>query len=238
MTALRSALFNAWFFGVTALLSLGGAPLALLVPGLAFPLARLWARLVLVGLRALCGIRWEVRGLEHVPAAGPALLASHHESAFDTLVWLVLLPRCTYVLKRELRRVPLFGYLTRRAGQIAVDRDGGAAALRALVRETEAAAAAGRQIVIFPEGTRAEPGRLLPLQPGIAAIAARTGLPVIPVVTNSGQRWGRRAFHKHPGVIRITLLPPLRAAEAAPGRRARFMQQLAEQLARDPEACG
>lgn len=238
MTVLRSALFNAWFFGVTTVLSVCGAVLLPVAPGLPLPLARLWARLVLGGLRALCGIRWEVRGLEHVPAAGPALLASRHESAFDTLIWLVLLPRCTYVLKRELLRIPLFGRIIRPAGQIAVDRDGGPAALRALVREAEAAAASGRQIVIFPEGTRAEPGRPLPLQPGIAAVAARTGLPVIPVVTDSGHLWGRRAFRKRPGVIRVTLLPPLPPVDAAPGGRGRFMRRLAEHLARSAGVCG
>ncbi|MDE2580976.1 MAG: 1-acyl-sn-glycerol-3-phosphate acyltransferase [Rhodospirillales bacterium] len=238
MTLLRSVLFNLWFFGTTTVLSLVGGAGLLVTPRLALPLARLWARLVLGGLRRICGIRWEVRGLEHVPADGPALLASRHQSAFDTLVWLLLLPRCTYVLKRELLRIPLFGRMIGPAGQIAVDRDGGASALRALVREAAAAAAAGRQIVIFPEGTRAEVGRPLPLQPGIAAIAARTTLPVIPVVTDSGRLWGRRAFRKHPGVIHITLLPPRAPPEAAPGGRARFMQGLAEALTIDPERCG
>lgn len=238
MILLRSLLFNIWFVAVTTVLSVLGAAGVWLAPGLAPPIVRLWARLVLGGLRRLCGIGWEVHGLEHLPPEGAALLASRHQSAFDTLVWLLLLPRCTYVLKRELLRIPLFGRLVRPAGQIAVDRDGGATALRSLVREAEAAARAGRQIVIFPEGTRAEPGRLLPLQPGIAAIAARTGLSVIPVVTDSGRLWGRRAFRKHPGVIHIALLPPLAPADAAPGGRGRFMQRLTEALEADAERCG
>jgi 1-acyl-sn-glycerol-3-phosphate acyltransferase len=238
MILLRSLVFNAWFFGITAVLSVAGAAALPFAPGSALPLARLWARLVLGGLRVLCGIRWELRGGAHLPADGPALLASRHQSAFDTLVWLVLLPRCTYVLKRELLRIPLFGRMIGPAGQIAVDRDGGAAALRAMTREAEAAARAGRQIVIFPEGTRAEPGRPLPLQPGIAAIAARTGLPVIPVATDSGRCWGRRAFRKRPGVIHVTVLAPLPPAEAGPGGRGRFMRDLAAALASDPGHCG
>ena len=238
MILLRSLLFNVWFVAVTTALSVLGAASVWLAPGLALPIVRLWARLVLGGLRLLCGIGWEVHGLEHLPPEGAALLASRHQSAFDTMVWLLLLPRCTYVLKRELLRIPLLGRLVRPAGQIAVDRDGGATALRTLVRETEAAARAGRQIVIFPEGTRAEPGRLLPLQPGIAAIAARTGLPVIPVVTDSGRLWGRRAFRKHPGVIHIVLLPPLAPADGAPGGRGRFMRRLTEALEADAERCG
>ena len=94
-------------------------------------------------------------------------------------------------------------------GMIAVDRSGGANALRGLMREGERAIREERQIVIFPEGTRAEPGAMLPLQPGVAALAARTRLPVVPVVTDSGRCWGRRAFHKRPGTIHIRVLEPI-----------------------------
>ena len=105
---------------------------------------------------------------------------------------------------------------------IAVDRSGGAGALRGLMRDGDRAVREGRQIVIFPEGTRAEPGAILPLQPGIAALAARTRLPVIPVVTNSGLYWGRRAFHKRSGTIHIRVLKPI-----PPGiRRDQLMQRL------------
>jgi 1-acyl-sn-glycerol-3-phosphate acyltransferase len=92
-----------------------------------------------------------------------------------------------------------------------VNRTAGAAALRSLLQATDAAKAAGRQIVIFPEGTRVAPGRHVSLQPGIAAIAARLDLPVIPVATDSGLRWGRRAFRKTPGPIHISLGPPIAA---------------------------
>ena len=115
------------------------------------------------------------------------------------------------MLKSELLRIPLFGPLMPLTGMIAVDRSGGANALRGLVREGERAMREGRQIVIFPEGTRAEPGAMLPLQPGVAALAARTRLPVIPVVTDSGHCWGRRAFHKRPGTIHIRVLKPIPA---------------------------
>lgn len=238
MILLRSVLFNAWFFGVTTILSVIGTAGTAVAPGSALPIARLWARLVLGGLRCLCGIRWEARGLEHLPPEGPLLIASRHQSAFDTMVWLLLLPRCAYVMKQELARIPLFGRMVRPAGQIVVDRSGGTTALRALARDATAAAQAGRQIVIFPEGTRATPDRPLPLQPGIAAIATRTGLPVIPVVTNSGQLWGRRAFRKRPGVIHVTVLPPLPPPTGGPGARDGFMRRLTEALETDPERCG
>jgi 1-acyl-sn-glycerol-3-phosphate acyltransferase len=211
MTILRSALFNLYFFGVTLLLTLAGTPLAIFSPDRVPAIAMLWGRLIVSGARRICGIRLEVAGREWLPTSGPALIASLHQSAFDTVVWLTLLPRCCYVLKQELARIPLFGLLIRLSGMIAVDRSAGAASLRHLLREADRAVREQRQIVIFPEGTRGAPGHPLQLQPGVAALAARTRLPVIPVITDSGLLWGRRAFHKSPGVIHIAVQPPIPA---------------------------
>jgi 1-acyl-sn-glycerol-3-phosphate acyltransferase len=209
MTVLRSTLFNLYFFGITTVLAAAGALMTIVLPGWSYRIAVLWAHLVIGGARIICGIRLRVVGREALPTGGPALIAPMHQSAFDTMVWLILLPRCCYVLKQELARIPLFGLLTRKSGMIAVDRAAGAASVRHLLREADRVVREGRQIVIFPEGTRGTPGEPLPLQPGVAALAARTGLPVIPVVTDSGRRWGRRAFHKHPGVIHIHILKPI-----------------------------
>jgi 1-acyl-sn-glycerol-3-phosphate acyltransferase len=210
MTVLRSAAFNLYFFALTFLLGLfWGIPLRIVAPGRVIGLARFWARLTLAGLRAICGIRFEVVGAEHLPAAGPALIASQHQSAFDTLVWLLLVPWPAYVVKQELARVPLFGPLLRPGGQILVDRSAGAAALRGMVSEARAAAASGRQVVIFPEGTRTAPDEARPLQPGIAALASGTGLPLVPVATDSGRHWGRRAFRKQAGTIHLVIGNPI-----------------------------
>ena len=139
MTVLRSAVFNLYFFALTLLLGLFcGIPLRLLAPGRVIGLARFWGRLVLAGLRAICGIRFAVSGRENLPASGPALIASQHQSAFDTLVWLLLVPWPAYVVKQELARVPVFGPLLRPGGQILVDRSAGAAALRSMVAEARA----------------------------------------------------------------------------------------------------
>jgi 1-acyl-sn-glycerol-3-phosphate acyltransferase len=212
MTWLRSALFNVFFFAFSLGLCVLGYVLHLARPQATILVPMVWARVVLGGLRLICGVRLELEGREYLPTGGAALIASQHQSAFDTLVWLTLLPRCCYVLKSELRRIPLFGAMIAPAGMIVVDRKGGAAALRHLMREAERAAREQRQMVIFPEGTRGEPGRILPLQPGVVAMAARTGLPVIPVVTDSGRCWGRRAFRKRAGIIHIRLLPPIPAS--------------------------
>ena len=211
MTWLRSALFNLWFFGLTLLLCLLSPPLRLLGERPVRAYATFWVRLVLAGLRVICGISWQVSGLEHVPAAGAVLIASMHQSAFDTLIWPLLAPRFAYVLKQELTRIPLFGPLLLQSGMIAIDRRAGPAAVRALLRAADGAVARQRQVVIFPQGTRTAPGEPVALQPGVAALATRMQVPVLPVVTDSGAYWGRRAFRKRSGVVRIMVLPPLPA---------------------------
>jgi 1-acyl-sn-glycerol-3-phosphate acyltransferase len=208
MIFLRSALFNVVFFLSTFVMTLYAALLRFVAPDRILPVVMAWARVELAAARVLCGIRFAVLGRENLPS-GPALIASQHQSAFDTLVWFLLVNRCSYVVKRELARIPIFGSLMRPAGMILVDRSAGAAAVRGLVRDGRRAAAEGRQIVIFPEGTRAIPGQHLPIHPGFVALASGTGLPVIPVLTDSGRYWGRRAFRKRPGLIHIEILPPL-----------------------------
>lgn len=211
MVILRSILFNIAFFTFTAIVAVATLPL------LAAP--RHWHRAAMRGwavgvtwlLRAVCGVRLRVEGMEHLPPSGPALLASRHESAFDTMVWFTLVPDVLYVQKVELFRVPLYGWHARKAGMIGVDRTGGANAMRGMLREAQTAANSGRQIVIFPEGTRVPHGQTVPFQPGVVALANATGLPVTPVATNSGRVWGRRAFTKRPGEIVIRILPPLPA---------------------------
>jgi 1-acyl-sn-glycerol-3-phosphate acyltransferase len=190
--------------------------LRVLAPSRALDYARFWVRLVLWGARAICNIRVQVTGREHLPREGAALLASQHQSAFDTLVWLTLVPLPSYILKRELTRIPLFGPMLLAAGNIAVDRSAGAAALRGVLAATAQARDTGRQILIFPEGTRVAPGTRVALQPGIAAIAARLAMSVIPVATDSGLHWGRRAFTKYPGVIHIAIGPSIAAGTPRP----------------------
>ena len=210
MILVRSTLFNAAFFGITLIATLVASAVRLISPDHVLAIAMLWARALRLALRVICGIEVEVTGLEHIPS-GAALIASRHQSAFDTFIWLTLVPRGCYVFKKELLRIPLFGALIPASGMIAVDRDAGAAAIRTLLRETDRAVSEGRQVVIFPEGTRSEPGSKLVMQPGIAAMASRSGLPVIPVSTNSGSFWGRRSFRKLPGTIRIVIGPPIPA---------------------------
>ena len=208
---LASLIFNIAFYAVTAAWSVFGYTCLMTShPDRLILFGRSWARVVIRMLRLFCGIEVSVTGLEHVPRAGPALLASVHQSAFDTAIWM-LLPRPSYVLKQELLKVPLFGPLMRPSGMIVVDRRAGARAIRDLMRDGKRARDDARQVVIFPEGTRAQPGAPHVIQPGVAALAAAMSVPVIPVVTNSGEFWGRKSFLKRPGVIRIAVGAPLPA---------------------------
>ncbi len=210
MIWLRSAVFNVVFFAMTFVLTVIATAVRFVAPRHVLAMAMLWGRVMVAAARIICGMHVKVVGLRHIPA-GSALIASRHQSAFDTFVWLTLLPRCCYVLKHDLLRIPLFGKLIVGSGMIAVDRRAGGAAIRALLREADRAVREQRQIVIFPEGTRGAPGVVLDLQPGIAALAARTRLPVVPVTTDSGRCWGRRAFRKLPGTIRIEIGEPIPA---------------------------
>ena len=214
MRSTRALAFNLFFVLLTLALGLVGIVVRLAAPNRAFWLARTWIRITVAALRVIGGIRIVVTGADNLPT-GAAVIASQHQAGIDTLLWFTLVPRPSYVMKQELRRIPLVGPLLEPAGMIPVDRSAGAAALRAMLRSADAALAAERQIVIFPEGTRLHPGARGRLQPGIAALAGR-GAPTIPVVTDSGHAWGRgmllRLRGRRRDVIRVHLLPPLPAA--------------------------
>jgi 1-acyl-sn-glycerol-3-phosphate acyltransferase len=225
MTALRSLLFNGFFYGWTALCVVVGLPLLLGPRRGIYYLGRAWAHPILAALALLCGLRHEVRGRENLPA-GAVLIAAKHQSAWDTIIFSILLWDHSFVLKRELLWVPLFGLYLARAGLIAVDRQGGARALKQMVAAARRVAALGRPIVIFPEGTRVAPDQHRPYQPGVAALYGQLGLPVVPVALNSGLFWRRRSFLKRPGTITLEFLPPI-----APGLpRKTFLARLEEAI--------
>ncbi len=233
IASLRAAAFVVWFYGVTLAFCLLGVPVRIFARRKALWVAQTWVKTVLAGMPAVLGARVVVTGLHHLPKSGAALVASQHQSEFDTLIWLKLLVLPSYVMKQELLRIPLFGALLVPAGMIPVDRQGGAAAMRLLLTETAAAAVAGRQIVIFPEGTRLPPGQRVDLQPGIAAIAARTGLPVIPVATDSGLLWTRQLMARRGGNLHVAIGPPIPA-----GTPRRAMLQRIEAFWRESERTG
>ena len=208
MTALRSLVFNAVFFAWSAAIMILAVPLLLLPRAAVRRAARFWAGVNLRLLRGICGVSHEVRGLERLPA-GPCIIAAKHQSAWDTLIFWVLMDTPAYIFKKELLKIPLFNRYILAAGCIPIDRSGGAAALRGLIGDARAVLEEGRKVVIFPEGTRVAPGAQQPHHPGTAALYSRLGVPVVPVAVNSGLYWGRRSFLKRPGRIVLEFLPPI-----------------------------
>ncbi len=225
MSRLRALVFYIGFFGATALLGAAGLPLLLAPRRWVMRFGRFWARCVLALLRTIVGLDGEIRGQEHIPS-GPSIIAMKHQSAWDTLILPVILDDFAAVVKRELLWVPFYGWYAARAGSIAIDRRGGAGALRHMVRGARQAVAAGRPVVIFPEGTRTAPGQRLTYQPGVAALYQALQLPVVPAAVNSGLFWGRRSFVKRPGHITLAFLEPI-----PPGLpRARLMSELESRI--------
>jgi 1-acyl-sn-glycerol-3-phosphate acyltransferase len=205
---IRSALFLGIMYVSGFCLSLAGLLVAPFDRTKIIVCGQAWGHVVLWALRWICGITLRIEGIENLPA-GPVIIAAQHQSAMDIMVWLTLLRRPAFVLKQELLNLPVFGPLMVPSGMIAVDRDGAAPALRKMVVECKAALAAGRQVVIFPEGTRVAHGARADLHPGVVALARSAGVTVIPASTDSGLHWGRKSFKKYPGHVRLTLYPPI-----------------------------
>lgn len=206
MIFLRSLLFNVAFVAWSAIVTVAGLCLLPAPRSWTLALGRLWAKGMVWLLRVCCGVSYEVRG--DIPAP-PAIVASKHQSSWDTLILPLLLRDPALVMKRELLFVPLLGLCLWRAGHIPVDRKGGARALRQMIVEGRRAVSENRSIVIYPEGTRTHPGERVPYHPGVLALYTQLKLPVVPVALNSGMFWGRRQFVKRPGRIVIEFLDPL-----------------------------
>ncbi|NHN87164.1 lysophospholipid acyltransferase family protein [Acetobacter conturbans] len=226
MRVIGSALFRIYIVVISTLMGVAAIPIRLFLRQYALAYAKLWTRCCLAGARTLCGIHTRIEGLEKLPMDRPFIIASQHQSAFDTLVWMSLVPRPTYVMKEELLKVPLVGPMLKLTGMIPVERTGGTKAMRALLKSTETAVAEGRQIIIFPEGTRLPFGETAPLKPGIVAMARHAGLPVYPVVTNSGLCWPGHGFLKRAGTISIIICDPVEAAGDGKGRGGEMLRAI------------
>jgi 1-acyl-sn-glycerol-3-phosphate acyltransferase len=186
---------------------------------------RIWSQVVMGLLGVVCGIRVELRGAQYIPK-GAALIAPKHQCMLDVFAQFAWLPDSCFVTKKELMWIPFFGWYARKGQMIVVDRAGHATALRKMVAEARQRFAQGRQLVIFPEGTRGEPGVPGDYKPGIAALYRELGVPVHPVATNAGVHWPRHGFLRKPGTIVFEYLEPI-----PPGlKRAEFMRILQERI--------
>lgn len=223
MRLLRSLLFNLFFITWTMGFGLVGLPAVVCSQKGALFIAHIWGRVTLVVLQALCGIKYEIRGREHLTSQ-PVIYACKHQSAWDILMLLALIPRPAFVLKRELLLVPLMGWFyIPRQKMIVVNRGKGASALKRMLVKAKAALHERRPLIIYPEGTRTSPGAKPQYHPGIAALYSHLMVPVIPVALNSGLFWGKNAFIKTPGTVLIEFLPAI-----APGLSARELMRTLE----------
>ena len=205
---LRSILFNL-LYGVWSVgMHIVCLPLLFASPRSVQAAGGIWIDGTLWLLKHVVGIDYRITGAENLPST-PAIYAAKHQSAWETLFLSRYLNFPAFVLKKELLSIPLFGWFLKRAGMIAVDRKGGASALRQMARQASETLEGGRSILIFPEGTRVAPGETRPYQPGVAALYTQLKTPVVPVALNSGLFWGKRAFLKKPGTIVVEILPPI-----------------------------
>lgn len=221
----RSIVFNAFFYINITVRMIVALPTLALPSSYLLGVLRAYARSSLFFLRAICGTDVEWRGREKLPQ-GAFIVACKHQSLWETFALFDLLPDPTYVLKRELMWLPLFGWLASKARMIPVDRGARASALARMTALARREIARSRQIVIFPEGTRRPPDAAPRYLPGVAHLYAQTGLPCVPIALNSGLYWPRRSLRRYPGKVLVEVLDPI-----PPGLARRdFLSLLQEEL--------
>ena len=206
--AVRSAIYNIAFYVNLIVLMIGGLPLVFMGRKAVFIMARAWARNSLWLLEKICGTRVEFRGEKNIPATG-TIIAAKHQSILETFALTLKVPDFSYVLKRELMWVPLFGWYLKGAEQIAIDRGSGKAALSQVAAKAGDALREGRAVYIFPEGTRRAVGAPPQYKQGVAHLYTATGAPCVPVAVNTGVFWPRRSFLRKPGLCVIEFLPAI-----------------------------
>ena len=218
---LRGLIFNLWMGGSAVVLGAASLPVLLVRPDLTLRVVRVWCRANLAALRVICDIRVELRGLHHLPSTG-VLIAGKHQSMLDTVAPFVFLSAPSIVLKQELLAIPVYGWFARRSGMIAIDREGAAKTLRALIKAVRRRFDEGRQVLIFPEGTRTVPGAAPDYKPGIAALYRELDVACVPLATNSGRHWPAHGIARMPGVVVFEMLAPIPAGLKRPV----FMREL------------
>lgn len=225
MIWVRSVLFAIAFYLWTLMVAVVCLPTLAMPRGAAQWALKFWARGDAVLLRVICGVRVEVRGRQHRPT-GPALVAAKHQCMFDVFAQFVVLPDSCFVMRKELMLIPFFGWYAWKQRMVVVDREGGSTALRQMVRDGQDRLAEERQLLIFPEGHRGEPGVAGDYQPGVAGLYRDLGLPAHLVATNSGVHWPAHGIIRRPGTIVFEYLEPLPAGM----KRADFMRQMQDRI--------
>jgi 1-acyl-sn-glycerol-3-phosphate acyltransferase len=205
---LSSIVFNLLFYLNLGLLLIGAFVTLALPRRAVLGMAKLWGRTSMCLLGLVCGTRAEIRGIDKLPR-GPLLVAAKHQSTWETFALLHLFDDFTFIVKRELMWIPIFGWCMWKGGMVPVDRGGGSQALAAMAARAKDKVRTGRQLIIFPEGTRRPAGAEPRYKFGVAHLYAELGVPCVPIALNSGLFWPRRAFLRYPGTIVVEILDPI-----------------------------
>ena len=208
MLLVRSLLFALAFYVTTALFLVLGSWLLIAPRSWAMAGLRTHAIVSVWLLRVIAGTKLEVRGQEKL-SKGAVLVVSKHQSAWDTFGLVPLFRDPAIVLKDELKWIPFYGWFCVKFEHILVKRDKAAKALKTMIADAEVRKAQGREIVIFPEGTRQAPGAPPDYKPGYVALYEALEIPCVPLALNSGLFWPRRQFIRHPGTIVVEFLDPI-----------------------------
>ncbi len=231
LVILRSAVFNVLFY-LNLLVHFIIAIPTLVMPRMAIvKLAMFWGRTNNWLLRVVCGTKVEYRGLDKIPR-GALLVASKHQSLWETFALLWLFSDPAFILNPEQQRIPVLGWYAKKAGKIPVDRGRRGQALTEMTERARIELAHGRQIVIFPEGTRRAPGAEPSYKFGIAHLYGETGIPCLPIALNSGLFWPRRSFRRYPGTIVAEVLDPIPPGLSKDEFAARLQQDIEVATAR------
>lgn len=208
MLFLRSALFQILFYSITLIYMIVLSPVMLLPQRWGWWILPFWMNTMLFLMRVVAGLKVEFRGKEHITAGG-YIVAMKHQSAWETVTLAQFFRRPTFILKRELQWIPLFGWYTWKFGQIPINRGKKSEALAAMMVSAKNAIAHDRQIMIFPEGTRRPVGAEPKYKYGIAHLYKELKCPVLPVAHNAGVYWPRASFLVYPGTVVVEFLPPI-----------------------------
>jgi 1-acyl-sn-glycerol-3-phosphate acyltransferase len=208
MILLRSLVFNALFYLNTVLWLIAALPTFCMPYRAIIAVAKAWGRFNRELLRVVAGVDYEIRGAEKIPR-GPVIIAAKHQSAWETFALLPLFDNPTFIIKRELQWIPIFGWFTIKGRMVPVDRGARSQALNKMTERARLELSDNRQIVIFPEGTRRAPGAEPRYKYGVAQLYAAEGVPCIPIALNSGLFWPRRSLLRKPGKILVEVLDPI-----------------------------
>ncbi|MCH9753357.1 MAG: 1-acyl-sn-glycerol-3-phosphate acyltransferase [Alphaproteobacteria bacterium] len=205
----RSLVFSIFFSVTTVLVSILFSPFLLFRCKALYWAGIIWCKISLFFLKVICGIDYKVEGRKNLPSE-PFIIASKHQSAFETVAFWDIFYIPTYVLKRELTKIPFFGIYLVRMKMICISRAAGASALKQIVKEAEYHLKENRHIIIYPEGTRTAPGRKTErYHPGVVALYNNCNVPIVPVALNSGKYWQNGKWTKLPGTVTVKILPPI-----------------------------